>query len=80
MSTAAAIEQAISQPRPQLQIVSRSQPRMEPGILEAVDEVTTSHPLILFIVAGALATVASLGFIGAIVMWLSLRSYGVMHF
>jgi hypothetical protein len=80
MSTAVAIEQVISQPRPQLQIVSRSQPAVEPGIIEAVDQITTSHPLLLFIVAGALATVASLGFIGVIVAWLSLRSYGVMHF
>ena len=80
MSTAAAIEQVISQPRSQLQIVARSQPVTETGILEAVDNITTSHPLTLFIVAGALATITSLGFIGAIVAWLSLRSYGVLHF
>lgn len=80
MSTAAAMEQVISQPSPRLQIVARSQPMVEPGILEAVDDITTSHPLIMFVVAGALATLASLSFIGVIVMWLSLRSYGIMHF
>jgi hypothetical protein len=77
MSTAA-VTQIIQEPKPQLEIVTRREPRLEPEVDHAFQRLTNDRPLFLVAVAGITAAIGALSFVVSVVMWLTFRHYGVL--
>ena len=47
---------------------------------EGIGSITDNHPLVMIVTAGAIAAIAAVTFIGSVIIWLSVRHYGVLVF